>query len=430
MTRAALMCAAGMLASSFSHAAPSIDQWSQGEIALLASMRLSQLPAPPPDPSNAFENNPSAIELGKQLFFDNRFSRDQSISCASCHDPEKQFQDGRPRAIGVNNGITARRTMPLANAAHGAWFFWDGRKDSLWSQALGPMEDAREFGGNRVRFVHVLGRHYRGQFENLFGALPDAARLPAEAGPLGNTGEIAAWNALDADTQRAVSRVFANIGKAIAAYEKTIRHTETRFDRYAGALAKDKRATGHDTSLTPAEIRGLRIFIGKGKCVSCHNGPLFTDHFFHSTRVPPNNAAKPDPGREQGALTVQHDPFNCLGPFSDAKPADCRELRFIVIHDPALRRAFKTPGLRGVALRAPYMHAGQFESLDRVVRHYVQAPESVVTPTKASRGHGNGSELNPLALDEDEINDLIAFLGTLSSAVLDGAAVPLKKAVR
>jgi cytochrome c peroxidase len=149
---------------------------------------------------------------------------------------------------------------------------------------------------------------------------------------------------------------------------------------------------------------------------------LFTDHFFHSTRVPPLDPARPDPGRAAGAIAVRQDPFNCLGPFSDAKPAQCAELRFMVIHDPALRRAFKTPGLRGVALRPPYMHAGQFATLPEVIRHYVKAPETVIAATPSGHTHGLGSELNPLTLSEAEIAELVAFLGTLSGPVVETPA--------
>ena len=396
------------------NAAPSGVEWSKTELALLASLRLSQLPAPPPDPSNAFENIPAAIELGKRFFFDPRFSRNERISCATCHDPAKQFQDGKPRGVGL--AITARRTPSLAGVAHNAWHFWDGRKDSLWSQALAPMEDANEFGSNRARIVHVLHAHFRHEYESVFGALPDMSRVPANAGPLGDARDIVAWNTLDKEIQHAVSRAFAHVGKAIAAFEKTLRQPGTRFDRYVESLLRGTRTADAAAFFTPAEIRGLSTFIGKGRCASCHNGPLFTDHFFHSTRVPPIDAAKPDQGRETGALAVQQDPFNCLGAFSDAKPADCRELRFIVVHDPALRRAFKTPSLRGVGTRAPYMHAGQFASLEEVVRHYVNAPEAVPLAAAANgvRSHRSGSELIPLPLDEREIADLVAFLDTLS----------------
>ena len=148
-----LIVSASLFAVSHSNAAPSGVDWNKTDIALLASLRLSQLPAPPPDPSNAFENNPAAIELGKRFIFETRFSRNERISCATCHDPAKQFQDGNARGVGL--GLTSRRTPPLAGVGHHAWFFWDGRKDSLWSQALAPIEDANEFGGNRTRVVLV-----------------------------------------------------------------------------------------------------------------------------------------------------------------------------------------------------------------------------------------------------------------------------------
>jgi cytochrome c peroxidase len=402
------------LPASTTMAAPA-DRWNETDLALLASMQLSRLPPLPDDPSNAYENNPAAASLGKRLFFDPRFSRNGAVSCATCHDPDRQFQDGRPRGQGL--GIAARRTMPITAAGYGPWLFWDGRKDSLWSQALGPLEDAMEHGGNRTRFAHQMQGDYRGEYEAVFGAMPDLARLPPDAGPLGTPAERAVWNVLDANDQHLVSRIFVNIGKAIAAYEKTLHHGESRFDRYIEGIIGS--GTKSLSPLTPQEVNGLRIFIGKGQCVTCHNGPLFTDHYFHSTRVPPLDPARPDAGRAAGALAVQQDPFNCLGRFSDAQPAQCQELRFMVIHDPALRRAFKTPGLRGVAQRPPYMHAGQFTALPDVIRHYVSAPETVIMPTKSGHTHGLGSELNPLTLSEQEIHDLADFLGTLSAPTVE-----------
>ncbi len=126
--------------------------------------------------------------------------------------------------------------------------------------------------------------------------------------------------------------------------------------------------------LTPLEVKGLRIFIGKGQCVTCHSGPLFTDQHFHNTGVPPRDPAKPDRGRAAAITNAQKDEFNCLGPFGDAKPAQCQERRFMATHDPALEGAFKTPSLRDVSLRPPYMHAGQFGSIEEVIAHYIKAP--------------------------------------------------------
>lgn len=112
------------------------DRWNAEDIAVLASMRLSQLAPAPQDASNAVEGSPAAVDFGMHLFNDVRFSRNQAVSCASYHDPKKQFQDGLPLGRGV--GVGSRRAMPIVGAGYSPWLFWDGRKDSVWAQALGP----------------------------------------------------------------------------------------------------------------------------------------------------------------------------------------------------------------------------------------------------------------------------------------------------
>ncbi len=395
----ALPSLAGSSISASGPAASVSDGWSRADIAVLASLRLSQLPAAPRDPSNAVEDLSAAAALGKRLFNDTRFSANQAVSCATCHDPQRNFQDGLPVARGV--GLGTRRAMPLAGVAHSPWLFWDGRKDSLWSQALGPLEDAVEHGGNRARYAHLLRAHYRADYEALFHTLPDLSGVPQDAGPAGTPDQQKAWRALDAKTQTDVNRVFANLGKAIAAFEKTLVHSESRFDRYVEGMEHADAAT--QPVLTASEVNGLRLFVGKGQCVTCHNGPLLTDQHFHNTGVPPRGAAHLDRGRAAATAKVREDLFNCLGPFSDAKPAQCQELRFMAVNDPALEGAFKTPSLRGVASRAPYMHAGQFVSLNDVVEHYANAPAAVV-------GH---TERAPVRLSAQEVRDLVAFLRTL-----------------
>ena len=384
-----------------------VDGWSTAEIDILASLRLSQLP-PPQDPSNAFEKNPAAIAFGEKLFFDSRFSRNRAVSCASCHNPNRYFQDDRPLAQGI--GIAARRTPSIIGAGHSPWLFWDGRKDSLWSQALAPIEDALEYGGNRTQVAHRMRRTYASEYETVFGKIPDLPHREADASPLGSYAEKLAWAQMDANIQDGISRVFANVGKAIAAFEKTLRHSESRFDSYVKSIL-DK---SHVTVLTQREVNGLRIFIGKGRCVTCHAGPLFTDHHFHSTRVPDRDPANPDQGRAAAVRKIQQDEFNCLGRFSDASPVQCEELRFMVTNDPAILRAFKTPSLRNVALRPPYMHAGQLASLRDVIDHYVRAPDAALGPDGMAHKLGTNSELRPLPLLEQEIQDLIDFLGSLS----------------
>lgn len=391
-------------------------RWSAEDKAVLASLSLTRLPPAPPDPSNAVEQRPGAIELGRRLFHDARLSSNGAVSCATCHEPSRQFQDGLPVSRGVGTG--SRRAMPIVGAGHGPWLFWDGRKDSLWSQALGPLEDAVEHGTNRLRVAHRVAADHRAGYEALFGALPRLDGLPEDAGPKGSPAEQAAWAGVDPRRREAVSRVFANVGKAIAAYEKSLQHTPTRLDRYIDAVLRD--GTGARGLLQADEVRGLRLFIGKAQCVSCHNGPLFSDQQFHNTGVPPRDAARPDRGRAAATAAVRGDEFNCLGPFSDARPGQCQELRFMVADDPALEGAFKTPGLRGVAARPPYMHAGQFATLEQVVRHYVAAPHAVLGHSELTHRHAGGApprhaERPPIELTEAEIADLVRFLGTLNA---------------
>ncbi|MGI6855705.1 cytochrome-c peroxidase [Mesorhizobium sp. 1B3] len=374
---------------------------SEAEKTAIASLSLSALPPLPADPSNRFADERSAAAFGATLFFEERMSRDGTVACATCHMIDRQFQDDRPRSVGL--AMTDRRSMPLADAARSPFLFWDGRRDSLWAQALVPMEDPREHGGNRTAYAHFIRNTFAERYERIFGPLPDLSALPANAGPLGDAREKAAWAGMT-DAQRSeVDRIFSNLGKAIAAFERSIVHEPTRFDRFAEAIKAGREPEG-DAVLTEQEIYGLRLFIGRGNCITCHNGPRFTDDHFHNTGVPPAPGLPEDTGREAGAEQVLADPFNCLGPYSDARPEDCTELKFMVGKGPELRRAFKTPSLRGAASRPPYMHSGQFATLDEVLDHYARAPASP-----------NGrSELAPLRISDRERAALIAFLGTLS----------------
>jgi cytochrome c peroxidase len=402
---AAAVAAALWLCGAGASSAGDREPWTAAERASLRTMQLSQLAPRPADPSNRVEALPAAAALGKRLFFDPRFSANGQVSCASCHVPERQFQDGLPVGQGVATGV--RRTMPVVASGHGAWQFWDGRKDSVWAQALGPLEDANEHGGNRLAYAKLLARHYRAEYEALFQAMPPLDGLPGKAGPAGTPAERSAWAALSETQRRDVSRIFANMGKALAAYESTLHYGPSRLDRYIGATLQDAPQAG--TMLTPSEKNGLRLFIGKGACITCHGGPLLTDQHFHNTGVPPRDPAHPDRGRAAAIAQVRADPFNCLGPFSDAKSGACGELEFIADDDPHMLGAFKTPGLRNVALRPPYMHAGQFATLEEVVRHYANAPRAAI----------GKSERQPVAFTERELGDLVNFLGTLSGPIVE-----------
>jgi cytochrome c peroxidase len=403
LASAALALAAGAAVLGAHRAGPA-EAWTADELATLRSLSLASLGPLRADPSNRWGDDPRAAALGHRLFFDTRLSGDGTVACATCHLPGKQFQDGTPLATGV--GTTDRRTMPIVGTAHGAWLFWDGRKDSQWSQALGPLESPVEHGGDRTQYAHLVATHYRAEYEAVFGRLPSLDGLPASAGPVADARRGAAWSRIPPARQDEISRVYANVGKAIAAYERRLEYGPSRFDRWVDAVASG-RAPDAASALGPDELAGLRIFIGKGSCTNCHNGPLFTDDHFHNTGVPAVAALPKDDGRAAGVAKVLADEFNCLGRYSDARPEECGELRFAAAGGEELVRAYKTPSLRNVAERPPYMHAGQYATLEEVVRHYDRAP-------RAPAGH---SELRPLHLSDEERAQLAAFLRTLSGPI-------------
>ena len=399
LTAAALAAGCGALLG----AAAEQGKWTDEERATLASLSLSALDTLKPDPSNRVSTDSLAVRFGRRLFFDTKLSSNGKVSCATCHIGDRDFQDDKALANGV--GVTTRRTMPIAGTAHSPWMFWDGRMDSQWSQALGPLESAVEHGADRTQYVQYIAAAYKQEYERIFGAMPTVHGLPAHAGPNGDSSSRAAWAALPAERREAITRVYVNMGKSIAAFERTIVPGETRFDRWVNVELAGKPHTPAD-SLSPDEEAGLRLFIGKANCVNCHNGARLTDDHFHNTGVPASAlVAAVDSGRSVGAKQAVAGEFNCLSKYSDAKPEECSELRFAVTEGQELVRAYKTPSLRNVAERAPFMHAGQLSSLGDVIAHYDRAP-------KAPFGK---SELKRLKLSARERAQLEAFLGTLSA---------------
>ena len=380
-------------------ALPGGDRWSHEEREAIADLWIGGLGSLPADPTNRVADDARAAAFGHRLFFDVRLSSDGRVSCASCHDPRREFQDGTPLATGV--GTTSRRTMPIASTARMPFLFWDGRRDSQWAQALGPLESAVEHGGSRAQYAHTVAEHYRAEYEAVFGPLPDLSAVPRAAGPVEDPSARAAWEALPQGTRDDVTAVFVNIGKAIAAYERRIEYAPSRFDRYAEALVEEGRAP--DGVLTRDEVAGLRLFIGRAGCTQCHNGPLLSDDHFHNTGVPAVADLPSDAGRATGAVAVMADEFNCRSRWSDA-PDDCAELAFIDATGPELQRAFRTATLRNVADRAPYMHAGQVATLSDVVAHYDRAPAAP----------DGTSEIRPLRLSARERAQLEAYLRALS----------------
>jgi cytochrome c peroxidase len=393
-------------------------RWSAEERETLRSLSLASLGPVPADPSNRYADDTLAAGLGRRFFFDSRLSANGKVSCATCHVPSQALQDGIPLGKGV--GTAGRRTMPIAGTAHSPWQFWDGRADSQWAQALGPLESAVEHGGDRTQYAHLVATDatYRAEYERTFGRLPALDGVPAHAGPVADKARAAAWHAMPAARRDEITRVYANLGKAIAAFERRIGVAPSRFDRY---VERELAGRAHDSTsaFTRDEEAGLRVFIGKGSCVNCHNGALFTDDHFHNTGVPAAPGLAPDSGRTVGVREAVSGEFACTSRWSDAGADDCAELKFAATEGEELLRAYKTPSLRNVAERAPFMHAGQVASLSDVIAHYDRAPA-------APMGH---SELKPLRLSANERRQLEAFLRTLSGPViapagwLDGPAV-------
>ena len=379
-------------------------QWSEDELATLRGLWIGSLQPLPVDPSNKYADDERAAAFGQKLFFDTRFSSNGAVACATCHLPNELFQDGIPLSHGV--GTTDRRAMTLIGTAYSPWFFWDGRKDSQWAQALGPMESPVEHGSNRTFYAHIIDQYYRAEYESIFGAMPEVSHLPVVMGSVQSPDVTAAWDAMSPEDRENVTWIYVNMGKSIAAYERHLIPGQSRFDRYVEAILNSDVETAK-TILTSNEIAGLRLFIGKANCTDCHNGPLFTNNDFHNTGVPAVAGLPDDMGRAGGTQKVLADEFNCLSIYSDAHPEDCAELRYLVAEGHELERQFKPPSLRNVAERGPYMHAGQFATLEKVLNHYNNAP---VAPA----GH---SELEPLNLSEEEMAQIITFLKTLDGPV-------------
>jgi len=377
-------------------------QFSPAELHQIEALSLAKLPPRPRDPTNQVEDSPAAMALGATLFFDMRMSKNGAVACSTCHQIGRQFQDGIPLGKGV--ATMNRRTQPLAGVAWQRWFFWDGRKDSLWSQALGPLEKPQEHGLNRTWYAHFMADNFKERYERIFGPMPDLSRVPANAGPFNSDENRQAWGEMNQKDRDAVNTIFVNIGKAIAAFETSIDFPETRFDRFTKALVAGLEPEGDD-AFSDEEIAGLKLFVGRGNCDFCHAGPRFTDDGFHNTGVPADPSLPIDRGRRDGFVQLFADEFNCRGKFNAAPARYCPPQSDFTMTGREVERAFKTPSLRGVAARPPYMHAGQFETLERVVDHYSAAPQA----------ESGKSEVAPLNLSAEDKAALIAFLKTLSN---------------
>ena len=342
------------------------------------------------DPSNRVSGNADAIALGRALFFDTRLSGKGNMACATCHQPGQSLTDGRDRAqgSGPEHRRLDRNTPALWNAGLARWFGWDGGADSLWGFSLRPILDPHELAATPAHAAQLLrdDANFRCGYANAFGAAP----------------------AQDDE------RVLVDLAKSLAAYVETLNTGKTAFDRLHDALARGDMVAA--ASYPAAARRGLALFTGRGQCSTCHFGPNFSNGEFHDIGIPYLIApGRVDAGRHGGIAKVKADKFNLLGAFSDdASRASVSRTRHVAQNHSTFGQ-FKVPSLRNVELTAPYMHNGSLKTLRDVVRHYSAIPED--------RLHQDGEALlKPLRLSETEIDDLVAFLRSLTSS--DAAAAP------
>jgi cytochrome c peroxidase len=337
---------------------------------------LSHGPWPPPaprDPSNRVSGKAAAVALGEKLFFEPRLSSTGSVLCATCHAPFRGWQDARPRGLGLEP--VDRNTQSLLNVAFQRWYGWDGAHDSLWAQSIRPLLDPREMRSDAKTVGNVVRSLFFVEYVKAFD------RKPPE-----NDEEL-----------------LADVGKALAAFQETLVTGRTPFDDYRDSLLKGEEGPYPDSAK-----RGLKIFVGKGNCSVCHFGPHFTNGEFSDVGVPFFIApGKVDPGRSEGIRKLKSNPYNLLGRYND-DPARASAIGTRHV-EPQHRNfgEFRVPGLRNVAQTAPYMHNGSLATLTEVVKHYSEINED--------RLHSDGEKiLRKLFLNEEEIQDLVAFLVSLS----------------
>lgn len=324
-------------------------------------------PWPPPatrDASNRVSGRAEAVALGEVLFHSTRLSNVGGLRCASCHEPWRHFTDGRARALGAEAG--ARNTPSLLNVRLQHWFGWDGANDSLWSQSMRPMLDVREM---RSDAAHV-------------------AQALRDDDTLKRLYALAFGRAPPADDEAAL----VDAGKALAAYQETLASERTPFDAWRDALVRGDSAAAQRYPL--AAQRGLRLFVGRGRCVACHAGPNFSDGEFHrSLIVSTLHDGTRDSGRAHGLEKLLASPFARNGRFDDQT-----NVARAPASQPAEAGAFRTPGLREVSATAPYMHDGSVANLCNALQPHA-ALEDRAMP----------------ALTLAERRDVVAFLRTLAA---------------
>ena len=343
---------------------------------------LSFGPWPPSfqsDPSNRVSNNARAIALGKALFNDPVLSVDGAFSCASCHDPEQAFATSEARALG--RVLLDRNTPSLRNLAGLRWHGWGGKSDNLWAASLHPIIEEQEMAHSPESLKTAITESaYIDDYEAIFGVIQNQ-------GP---------------------ELVLVNTAKALSAYLETLVTDRTQFDDFRDAL--ERRDFPASAYYPEAGQRGLQLFLGRGNCVFCHNGPRFSNNEFHDASVPYFlNETEVDEGRFRGLNFLLSSPYTLDGDWNDDPDKQGAWAVRNVRRSHADFGTFRTPSLRGVAETAPYMHDGSLRDLNAVIRHY--------SKINTERLHADGEAiLSQLNLSEQEIADLVAFLMTLSKA--------------
>lgn len=344
---------------------------------------------PPADPTNRWADSDAAAALGHALFFDRGLSSTGTVSCATCHRPDRAFSDGLRVAVGIGTG--PRRTMTVLDSAHQSWLGWDGRADSLWSQALQPIERDIELGSSRRAALARVSSDpmLRERWTAAFGQAPPAS---GDASP------------------QDIDAAFAKLGKAIAAYERKLVTGPSAFDQW---VAKWKQS-GATAALTPdarmseSALRGLSLFTGRAGCWQCHGGPMLSDGEFHALGAPGRpergGGVSSDAGRYGGVDVLKSSPFTAAGAHSDAPDGERAKLVRSLVRVPDQFGAMRTPSLRHAGLGGPYFHEGQFDSLEDVVRFYSTLEGA------QSLDHHQEQVLTRLDLSPQESADLVAFL--------------------
>lgn len=357
-----------------------------------AILKLFQPPPRTSDPTNRFMGVRDAELFGEKLFFDPGLSPSGDLSCSSCHDPDRQWTDGRHVAQGV--GKTKRNTPTLVGASRRRWLGWTGESAALWSQAIKPLESPLEMGSSRFHVYTYIANQptHRTAFEAITG---------------NSLRELCAAEPAAKDCQQEVASVFADVGKIIASFEATIPYPQTRFDDFLAGLAEGK--TSGPEFPTPAELAGLEIFAGRGLCSACHHGSDLTDEEFHNILVPERvGSAVYDQGRYGIVEKILSQEFSTESRFSDCTECDINDRIRRRQETSMMYAAFRTPTLRGAMCTAPYMHNGIIQTMDDVLLHYSEFRTGVAP------AHADDPFVQPRNFTDQDRLALTAFLQMLT----------------